>query len=305
MKEGISSTTKSPVKILLHENGRRIAVHRLAHGDTGRTLVLCHIAPGSARFDPEPQQTYARGVTLLAVDRPGYGQSDPMPRNEWASVGTAADDVAFVLNRNVQEPVGVVGWSAGGRVALALAARHPHLVDRVVVLGTPAPNEHVPWIASERLAWLESLRGQPPDAVRASLEEQFAPFTPPNTHAADALSLLGASEADKAVLSQPDVRERFILMLEAAFMQGSSGLASDIAGYTLQPWGFETQAVQAKTLLLYGSRDPVAGPKHGKWWQKNLQNARLEVIPDAGHLLIVPIWHRVLSHLAPHISRQR
>lgn len=295
----------SSVEILQHEHGRRIAVHRLAHGDTGRTLVLCHIAPGSAQFNPEPQQTFARGVTLLAVDRPGYGQSDPIPRHEWASVGAAADDLAFVINRTAQQPVGVVGWSAGGRVALALAARHPQLVDRVVVIGTPAPNEHIPWIAPAQLEVLESLRGQTPDVVHAALEAQFAPFTPPSTRAADALSLLGVSQADDAVLSQAGVREQLILMLEAAFTQGAAGLASDLAGYTLQPWGFEAHAVQAKTLLLYGSRDPVAGPKHGKWWQKNLPRARLEVVPDAGHVLIVAMWHRVLSHLAPHTNRQR
>jgi len=227
-----------------------------------------------------------------------------MPGDEWASVSSAADDLAFVLDRTVQTPVGVVGWSAGGRVALALAARHPDLVDRVAVLGTPAPNEQIPWIAPEQQAELERLRGQTADAVRASLEEQFAPLIPPNTSVADVLPLLGTSAADNAVLAQADVRERLILMLEAAFTQGSTGLASDVAGYSLQPWVFETHAVQAKTLLLYGSRDPVAGPKHGKWWQKNLPNARLEVVPDAGHLLIVPMWHRVLSHLAPNINRQ-
>ena len=63
-------------------------------------------------------------------------------------------------------------------------------------------------------------------------------------------------------------------MLEHAFAQGVVGMASDLAGYCLQPWGFEPAAVQAKTLLLYGSRDPVAGQRHGSWWQKRLPNAR-------------------------------
>jgi pimeloyl-ACP methyl ester carboxylesterase len=94
-------------------------------------------------------------------------------------------------------------------------------------------------------------------------------------------------------------------MLESAFAQGAVGLAGDIAGYCLQSWGFEPEAVQAKTLLLYGSRDPVAGPRHGSWWQKRLSNARLEVVPDAGHLLIITMWGRALSHLAPGATRQR
>jgi len=49
---------------------------------------------------------------------------------------------------------------------------------------------------------------------------------------------------------------------------------------------------------LYGSLDPI-GYQHGAWWQKNLPQARLEMAPGAGHLLIIPMWRRVLAHLDP------
>lgn len=291
------------VEYILRDGKRRVALHYLARHETGRTVVLCHAAPGAASFDPEPEQTRVRNITLLAVDRPGYGQSDPMPAQEWASVSSAADDLAAALERTARGPVGVAGWSAGGRVALALAARRPDLVDRIVVLGTPAPNEHVPWIPPEQQAGLESLRGLEPHEAAAALSQQFAAFTPLITSVADSLGLLGGSDADSALLATPGVRERLIHMLEAAFAQNNIGLASDVAGYSLQPWGFAPEAVQAKTLLLYGSRDPVAGPAHGRWWQKHLPHARLEVVPGAGHLLIVTIWHRALAHLAPNTKR--
>jgi pimeloyl-ACP methyl ester carboxylesterase len=80
-------------------------------------------------------------------------------------------------------------------------------------------------------------------------------------------------------------------------------MAADIAGYCLRPWGFEPAEVRAKTLLLYGSRDATAGPRHGSWWQERLRDARLEVVPGAGHLLVIPMWARVLSHLAPRGQR--
>lgn len=289
----------SPVTTVLRNNGRRVAVHRLTQGETERTVVFCHIAPGSGAFDPEPEQTRARGITLLAPDRPGYGVSDRMPSGEWASVQSAADDIAAVLDEMQHRSVGVVGWSAGGRVALALAARRPDLVNRVVVVGTPAPHDQVPWIPGEQQAGLDQLREKTPAEAVSALEQQFAQFTPPNVSPVDTLPMLGASDADDGVLAQDGVKGRLLAMLEATFAQGAIGLASDVAGYSLQPWGFEPEAVGAKTLLLYGSSDPVAGPKHGRWWQKHLPNARLEVVPDAGHLLIVQMWGRVLAHLAP------
>lgn len=292
------------VELVVLDGGRRVAVHRLAEGDAGRTVVLCHAAPGAGMFDPEPGLTQARGVTLLAVDRPGYAQSDSRPDTEWASVGAAADDLAAVLDRLERGPVGVAGWSAGGRVALALAARRPDLVDRVVVLGTPAPHEQVPWLSPDQQEQLDRLRGLIPELVHATLQEQLAPLIPHDPSSDAALSLLATSSADDAALAQPGARVRLAQMLEAAFAQGVVGLASDIAGYCLHDWGFTPEAVQAKTLLLYGSRDPIAASRHGSWWQKQLPNARLEVVPGAGHLLILMMWQRVLSHLAPGAKRR-
>ncbi len=292
------------VEVLVRNGGRRVAVHRLASGDSGRTLVLCHAAPGAGAFDPDPEQTWARGVTLIAPDRPGYGQSDPPMPGEWASVAAAADDVAAVLDQAATGPVGVAGWSAGGRVALALAARRPDLVDRVVLFGTPAPQEAVPWIPPEQLAGLEHLRGRGAAEVHAALNQQLAGLIPAEGHILDALNLLGAGPADEAALARPGARDRLAVMLEAAFAQGATGMAGDIAGYCVQPWGFEPGEVAAKTLLLYGAQDPTAGARHGTWWRKHLPNARLEVVPGAGHLCILTMWARALSHLAPGLKRQ-
>jgi pimeloyl-ACP methyl ester carboxylesterase len=284
-------------------DGRRVALYRLAEGAGDRTVLLCHSAPGSGAFDPDPNETSARGVTLLAVDRPGYGGSDPPGEDEWASVSGAADDVAEVLDQLGTGPVGVAGWSAGGRIALALAARRPELVDRVAVLATPAPDEEVPWIPPEQKQGLEALRDQPPAEVHAALAEQLSAMVPRDPAAPGAVGLVGATSDDNAALEAPGARERLGEMLVAAFAQGAKGMAADIAGYCLRPWGFEPAEVRAKTLLLYGSRDATAGPRHGSWWQERLRDARLEVVPGAGHLLVIPMWARVLSHLAPRGQR--
>ncbi len=65
------------------------------------------------------------------------------------------------------------------------------------------------------------------------------------------------------------------------------------------PDDLDLDAVAAKTLLLFGSADPAAGSRHGRAWQKRLPNARLEMVPGGGRDLLVPMWGRVLSHLAP------
>lgn len=282
-------------------SGRRVEVHRMADG--ARTVAFCHASPGSGAFDPWPEETAARDVALIAVDRPGYGGSEPMPAGQWSTVGQAADDLAEVLESLETGPVGVAGWSAGGRVALALAARRPELVDRVVVMATPAPDDEVAWVPPPQRAGLEALRGQPAEAVHAALEDQLAAMVPADPHAPEALAMLGASEADARVLALPGAADRLAGMLVHAYAQGAAGTVADIAGFSLRPWGFEPAQVKAKTLLLYGSKDALVGQKHARWWKARLADARIEVAPGLGHLLAIPMWKRALSHLAPGASR--
>lgn len=283
---------------MTRNDGRRVALHTLAEGG-GKHVVFCHPAPGSGAFDPNPEATAARGITLLASDRPGYGHSDPPPHGAWHAIADSADDLAALISERADGPVGVVGWSAGGRVALALAARWPQLVDRAVVIATPAPHEQVPWVPPEQLAMLEQLRPLPPAEALQTLAAQLTPMLPAEGDAEAALAPLAASPADQEALALPGARERLDIMLGEAYAQGAVGMAVDILSYCLRPWGFEPGEVQAKTLLLYGAQDPVAGSRHGRWWQKQLPNARLEMVPAAGHLLVLPLWGRALSHLAP------
>lgn len=292
------------------ESGRRVAVHLTQTralwpaAEDERLVVFCHSAPGAGSFDADPALTRAKGVTLLAVDRPGYGSSSPVSAGRWATVGSAADDIAMVLDALHVERVGVAGWSAGGRVALALAARRPDLVDRVVVAATPAPDDEVPWIDPDERVALERLRTLAPEEAHAELASRLSSVVPADPFCDDALWLLAADgTSDTADLRSPRVRNRLGEMLRAAFAQGAIGLAADIAGYCLQPWGFEPQEVEAKTLLLYGSRDTMAGPRHGRWWHERLSDARLELAPDAGHLTLIRMWSRALAHLAPDRER--
>jgi pimeloyl-ACP methyl ester carboxylesterase len=274
---------------------RRVAVHRSGSLDDARVVVFCHPTPGAGLFDPDPLRTRANGVALLAVDRPGYGGSDPLHPGRWATVASAVDDLEAVLDAFDVSQVGVVGWSAGGRVALALAARRPELVDRVAVVATPAPDEEVRWVPRDVRQALESLRALPPERAQAELEARFADVAPTD----DPLGWLGAGPAEAAVLESAGTRQRLQALLDEGLAQGAAGIAADVAGQMLRPWGFEPEDVRAKTLLLYGSCDVVASPRHGAWWQRRLPRARLETCPGAGHLLVVPMWERVLTHLAP------
>ena len=66
-----------------------------------------------------------------------------------------------------------------------------------------------------------------------------------------------------------------------------------------EPKSIDLDAIQAKTLLLYGMRDDAVSNADRNWWRDRL-NARFEMVPNGGHDILAQTWRRILAHLAPH-----
>lgn len=291
-------------RVVTMRDGRALGLSAFGDPAVERVVVLCHPAPGAGGFDPDPLTTSSWGVHVVSVDRPGYGSSTALPDFQRASVGRWADDLAEYLELVVEQAretgrtplhkLGVVGWGAGGRVALGLAARHPGLIDRIALVATPAPNSAVRWQSREITHLNAELAGLPlPEAkrrLRATLDSQPR-----------GIGLLASGEADEALLERPGLEGRLTRMLEHAYDQGTVGLADDLLSSADDDWGFDLDAVRASTLLVYGAKDPVVPSAHGRWYRHHLRNAstHLTVVPRAGHLVIAPAWRRILEHVDP------
>lgn len=267
--------------------GRGVAADVSGPGG-GPAVVLFHSAPGSRRFDPDPAATAAAGVRLVTIDRAGYGRSEPFAGGT-PSIPAYANDAAAVLDQlGIGEAV-LAGWSAGGRIAAALAARRPALARALLVIATPAPDEEVPWLPDEQRPAIQTMREDPVAAVTqmVGLLE--------GTDPAGVLAMLRATQADADSLDDPGFRERVEAMLSEAFAQGTVGLASDMVSYTVAPWGFDPAAIQAPTTCVYGEADESVPPAHGAWWTGQIPDSELESVPDAGHLVIRQAWPLVLA----------
>lgn len=124
---------------------------------------------------PRGLDAYGSGYTWFPLSPPGSGGPDP------AKVNAAADGIAALVRRLVAErptsgrPV-VLGFSQGGMLTFALAARHPELFAAALPIAgapvgeLPLPSQGVPLVAfhgeaDTRIAperakgWVEALRG--------------------------------------------------------------------------------------------------------------------------------------------------
>lgn len=101
----------------------------LHHEGAGPPVLLLHPL-GVDRSVWQSVVPGLEGFTVLTCDLPGHGETPALERP--MLVDEVADRVASMLEGS--EPVHVVGVSLGGVVALSLAARHPLLVERLVVV---------------------------------------------------------------------------------------------------------------------------------------------------------------------------
>lgn len=112
---------------------------RLAGTDcvgTATPVVVLPAAPGSSAVLDPLVDRLALTRPVVAVDYPGHGRTPPLD-----VTGPGLDDyvevVGAALHRLDGGPFDLYGFHSGAGVAAELGRRHPHLVRRVVLDGTP------------------------------------------------------------------------------------------------------------------------------------------------------------------------
>ncbi|MFH8406967.1 alpha/beta fold hydrolase [Streptomyces sp. NPDC018019] len=98
-------------------------------------MVLVHGLGLSGRyFVPLARRLAAGGASVVVPDVPGNGRSRAAARRA-PDVGQLADALARLHRQWSLGPSVLVANSVGCQVVAALAARHPHLVSRLVLVG--------------------------------------------------------------------------------------------------------------------------------------------------------------------------
>jgi pimeloyl-ACP methyl ester carboxylesterase len=100
----------------------------------GPALVCLHATAYSSRTFTRLLEVFDGTRHLLAIDTPGYGESDPAPHP--LSMAGYADAIAGAVLPEVVD-IDVLGYHTGVYIAAEMALRHPHGVHRLVFCGIP------------------------------------------------------------------------------------------------------------------------------------------------------------------------
>lgn len=112
------------------DDGSTIVAETRGHG-TESFLLVHGIGMGRKVF-ADVVSILEDHFTVIAIDLPGFGESPEPERTP--TIERMADTVAaFIRHRGLKNPV-VIGHSMGTQVVVEIAARHPELTDRIVLV---------------------------------------------------------------------------------------------------------------------------------------------------------------------------
>lgn len=290
----MSEPSSAPDLLVMLPTGRRIALD--ARGDPdGVPVLYCHGTPDS-RLGRHPDDELARdaGVRLLAVDRPGIGDSDP---DHAATPTSVADDLAAVLDDLGIETAAVLAWSTGSIFALALAGAHPERVRCVVLAAplVPADAYDDPTVLEgsddARRLFADAHRGMHPDDVGVEL----APWlVPPVIDDALAREMVAGSIA--ALHDVTGAEDQLVAAVQASVTQGLRGIERDIAAQAT-PLADLLDHITATVSVHVGTDDTVTSPAMARWLGQRL-NTEPVIHDRIGHELCIRRWSELLAEIA-------
>lgn len=248
------------------------AIHHLEVG-RGRPLVLLHGAGGGGANWYRVLKALSEERRVLAPDLPGFGLSDPIPLR--APLGAcAAERIDMWMRARGLETCDVAGTSFGALIALRLAQRGR--VARLVLLDAAGLGRALPWpvrIASTRAGGAVLMRHSTPAGIRAQLRLLMTAERLDAEHEDALVAYLQASAA------MDTTRQLARALLQFGGLSGQREVLRDD----------ELRALGLPVLLVWGARDRFTPLSHARRAERMLPDARLVVIPDAGHS---PNWER-------------
>lgn len=261
--------------------GRRLS-YTITGPPNGMPVIYCHGAIGTpvGRSIDLERLTSELGVRYVAVNRPGVGASDRHPTRTLLDF---AQDVRALSGALGLSRFAVVGVSAGGPYALAIARELPDRVDRVALCSSLSPlgaPHLMPGTDRQIRIALTALARAPGTWER--IGDALLPVIRRRPQLITTVIAAHAARSERGRVRQPEERAAAIASFLDATASGVGGMIDDYMT-CCRDWGFAPGEVGAEVHLWHGVRDPIVPVEHALQLAIALPRCRVFFDADEGH----------------------
>lgn len=257
-------------------------IHYLEYG-TGPTVLLVHGGGAGGAMWFRQIAELSKNFHVIAPDNPIFGLSSRPERALEVPEATTGFIESF-MNALQIERASVAGLSMGGFVAASLAIHSPERVEKLALLDSTGFGRDLPW--GFRLSSLPLLKYLLTRPQRWAHERFFA-----TTEVANPEAEHNDAYLDYAFrVTQNDGHSIAVRQNMPVFagIRGQRNLLSDD----------ELSSINAETLVIWGEQDRFFPLEHAHRAESMIPNARLEVLPDCGHVSLLDQPEKVTRLLA-------
>ncbi|APW62282.1 alpha/beta fold hydrolase [Paludisphaera borealis] len=268
------------------------------YGDPGgRPIFFFHGLIGSHyQASYVADQAKARGLRIIAPNRPGVGESEFVER---ASVLDAVDDVEDVAEALRIDDFSVIGISGGAPYALAVLHRLAGRIRTITVLSGMGPARlrgALQGMERRRRLFFE-LGSRSPKLARQAFEQAGVRYRadPPRF----LKSLVRTwSAADRRLFEREDVFNLFLKDLDQVFdsSAAAAGLAQELKFYRKYGFAIENLPADKRVTLWQGLDDNITPPTMAWRLAQVLPNREAHLVPG-GHFVAIEIADQVIDRL--------
>jgi pimeloyl-ACP methyl ester carboxylesterase len=231
---------------------------------SGPALVLLHGMAASWQWWLENIPTLAEHHRVIAVDLPGFGQSEPLPAP--AEMATHARTVLDLLTALGIESATVAGHSMGGLVAMEMFVADPRRVRNLILVDSGG----VPMSERRLRVVLVVLR-----VCSAVLRRRFVRQALATKQWVRRLALRAAFRDPRAM--SPELAAKTMPLL------GGRGFVDAVAAAGRAVRATVPEATTCPVLLVWGERDVIAPAWCARQLHDRLPDSELVVFASAGH----------------------
>ena len=242
-------------------NGIRYAYRRFG-SESGTPLVfLQHFRGGLDNWDPLVTDGLAQGRPAILFNNAGVASSSGETSD---TVDAMADHLTTFVNALGLPQIDVLGFSIGGYVAQSFVLRHPHLVRRLVLVGT-GPRNGEPGKDPRIL----EVAGNPIPVCEDFLFLFFSP-----SEASQAAGRAFWERRHQRMDADPPSSIQTMKAQQAALMEWRQPRGERYA---------DLKAIKQPTLVVNGNDDIMVPTINSFTLSQHIPNAQLIVYPDSGH----------------------